>query len=120
MFKFNRSSGQYNDKQYKTKRHDNNLQSEECNCTVLAVCVQELERCQLVGHVARKEVTWYRIGVYYWRCVVSRGTHVIARHDDEVFYIEWNHYTRSRSEYYVLGKLRYLEYGLLAGRVYTD
>ena len=67
MCKFNRSSGQYNDKQYKTKRHDNNLQSEECNCTVLAVCVQELERCQLVGHVVQnwcillavRGVTWY-------------------------------------------------------------
>ena len=48
-----------------------------------------------VGHLARTEVTWYGIGVYYWRCVVSRGTHVIARHDDEVFDIEWNYYTHA-------------------------
>ena len=52
--------------------------------------LQELERCQLVGHMVRTEVTWYRIGVYYWRCVMSRSTHVIARHDGEVFYIRWN------------------------------
>ena len=48
-----------------------------------------------VGHLARTEVTWYGIGVYYWRCVVSRCTHVIARHDDEVFDIEWNYYTHA-------------------------
>ena len=45
--------------------------------------------------LARTEVTWYGIGVYYWRCVVSRGTHVIARDDDKVFDIEWNYYTHA-------------------------
>ena len=48
-----------------------------------------------VGHLARTKVTWYGIGVYYWRCVVSRVTHVIARHDDEVFDIEWSYYTHA-------------------------
>ena len=73
-------------------------------CVVLTTRAGEMPN---VGHLARTEVTWYGIGVYYWRCVVSRGTHVIARHDDEVFDIEWNCYTHAfyRSEYYVLGKL---------------
>ena len=61
-------------------------------CVVLTTRAGEMPN---VGHLARTEVTWYGIGVYYWRCVVSRGTHVIARHDDEVFDIEWNYYTHA-------------------------
>ena len=61
-------------------------------CVVLTTRAGEMPN---VGHLAGTEVTWYGIGVYYWRCVVSRGTHVIARHDDEVFDIEWNYYTHA-------------------------
>ena len=61
-------------------------------CVVLTTRAGEMPN---VGHLARTEVTWYGIGVYYWRCVVSRGIHVIARHDDEVFDIEWNYYTHA-------------------------
>ena len=37
---------------------------------------------------------------------IGGGTHVIAHHVDEEFDIKLNHYTRSKSEYYVLEKLR--------------
>ena len=84
-------------------------------CVVLTTRAGEMPN---VGHLARTEVTWYGIGVYYWRCVVSRGTHVIARHDDEVFDIEWNYYHPGavdwipEAHFYELSKCRVMKWSV--------
>jgi hypothetical protein len=46
---------------------------------------QTVEGSNVLDHVVRGQVTWYRIDISYWWRVVSRGTHVqhaqvIARH----------------------------------------